>query len=83
MKRHSLSRLDWALKGYMPENWRSSETFAYDPARFAEVAAIPVKVPGSVQKALFDAGLIADWNVGMNYRLCQWAEHLDWVFETR
>jgi beta-mannosidase len=83
MKRYNLSNLEWTLKGYMPDSWRSSETFAYDPSRFAEVAAIPVKVPGSVQKALLDAGLIPDWNVGMNYRLCQWAEHLDWVFEAR
>lgn len=83
MNRYSLSNLEWTLKGYMPHCWRSSETFAYDPSRYAEVAAIPVKAPGSVQKALLDAGLILDWNIGMNYRLCQWVEHLDWAFETR
>jgi beta-mannosidase len=48
----------------------------------AEVGPVPVKVPGSVQKALRDAGIIPDWNIGMNARLCEWVENRDWIFRT-
>lgn len=51
-------------------------------SRNAEIPAIPAHVPGSVQRALFEAGLIPDWNVGLNYRECEWVENRHWVFET-
>ena len=47
------------------------------------VLAVPANVPGSVQKDLLDAGVIPDWNYGMNCRACQWVENLHWVYETR
>ena len=47
----------------------------------AMVQSTPVMVPGSVQKALLDAGLIPDWNVGLNARLCEWVENRHWIFE--
>ena len=83
MRRYDLSALSWTLKGYSPHAWRSWDTWAYDPTQPPEVGPLPARVPGSVQAALREAGLIPDWNVGMNYRLCQWVEHLDWVFEVR
>lgn len=47
----------------------------------AEVRAVPAKVPGSVQFSLRDAGIIADWNLGMNYRQCEWVENRHWIYE--
>ncbi len=48
----------------------------------AEIQGIPVKVPGSVQKSLREAGLLPDWNVGLNHRLCEWVENRHWIYET-
>ena len=47
----------------------------------ADIPSIPAQVPGSVQLALFDAGLIPDWNHGTNSRLCEWVENRHWVYE--
>jgi hypothetical protein len=78
-KLHDLSQLDWTLTGWHPNVWR----FAASPGvpGGPEVAAIPARVPGSVQGALRDAGLIPDWNVGLNSRQCEWVENRDWMFE--
>lgn len=43
---------------------------------------MPVQVPGSVQQALLDAGVLPDWNMGMAYRQCEWVENRHWVYET-
>ena len=47
-----------------------------------DVPAIAAKVPGSVQQALRGAGIIPDWNVGLNSRACEWVEHRHWIFRT-
>jgi beta-mannosidase len=46
----------------------------------AEVGPIPVTVPGSVQKALRQAGLLPDWNLGLNHRHCEWVENRHWIY---
>lgn len=65
-----LSGLEWRLTGWHPHYWRgtvSAETgMRLDP----DVPAVPAKVPGSVQQALRDAGLLPDWNEGLNSDLC-------------
>lgn len=48
----------------------------------AEIQPVPARVPGSVQMALKDAGIVPDWNVGMNARLCEWVENRHWIYET-
>jgi beta-mannosidase len=48
----------------------------------AEIRSIPAKVPGSVQWSLREAGLLPDWNVDENWRLCEWVEHRHWIYET-
>jgi len=47
-----------------------------------EFSGIPATVPGSVQKALFDAGIIPDWNFGFNARQIEWVENRHWEFAT-
>jgi beta-mannosidase len=48
----------------------------------ADVPPVPAQVPGSVQKALLDAGVLPDWNVGDNARRCEWVENRHWILET-
>jgi len=70
---YDLSRLEWKLTGWHPNYWKMGLR--------PDVPAMPAQVPGSVQKALRDAGLIPDWNVGLNSRQCEWVENRDWMFE--
>ena len=79
---HDLSKLEWKLSGWLPELWRMQQTMEIGASPNAEVRPIPATVPGSVQGALRDAGIIPDWNVGMNYRQCEWIENRHWVYET-
>ena len=80
---HDLSQLDWRLTGWLPFLWRLGQPGEVSTSQSAEVFAVPAKVPGSVQKALLDAGVIADWNYGLNYRDCQWVENLHWIYEAK
>ncbi|MBI9047682.1 MAG: hypothetical protein JEZ06_24565 [Anaerolineaceae bacterium] len=34
------------------------------------------------QLQLYESGIIPDWNVGTNSRLCEWVEHRHWEFRT-
>lgn len=77
-----LSQLDWQLTGWIAEFWRMQQTMEIGASPNAEVRAIPAKVPGSVQYALREAGIIPDWNVGMSFRQCEWVENRHWVYET-
>ena len=81
-KQYDLSRLDWTLSGWTPHLWRMQQTMEIGASPNAEVAGIPAKVPGSVQWSLRNAGLIPDWNMGLNHRECEWVENRHWVFET-
>ncbi|MCX6377102.1 MAG: hypothetical protein NTU88_13895, partial [Armatimonadetes bacterium] len=64
---HDLSKLEWNLSGWIPELWRMDQTMEIGASPQAEIPAIPAKVPGSVQAALREAGIIPDWNVGLNF----------------
>ncbi|MDD5677113.1 MAG: glycoside hydrolase family 2 TIM barrel-domain containing protein [Kiritimatiellae bacterium] len=79
--RHDLSSLEWRLSGWTPEIWRLYKTTEPGLAQRAEVSAIPAPVPGSIQLALRQAGIIPDWNVGHNARLCEWVENRHWIYE--
>lgn len=43
---------------------------------------VPATVPGSVQGALRAAGLLPDWNLGLNAQQCEWVENRHWIYET-
>lgn len=70
---YDLSSLEWSLTGWHPNWWKWGQT--------PDLDGVPAKIPGSVQKALRDAGIIADWNAGLNSRQCEWVENRDWKFE--
>ena len=80
---YNLSSQDWKLWGYRPFSWRLDFDFNELKGAKADQINVPVKVPGSVQKALKDAGAIADWNIGDNFLGIEWIEHRHWIFCTR
>ncbi|MDI6827665.1 MAG: glycoside hydrolase family 2 TIM barrel-domain containing protein, partial [Armatimonadota bacterium] len=78
---HSLSALNWKVSGWIPEYWRLDQSTEIGASPNAEISAIPARVPGSVQRALLEAGMIPDWNVGLNFRNCEWIENRHWIYE--
>jgi beta-mannosidase len=82
-KEYNVSALEWKLWGYRPESWKMDFNFIELSGPKAEYINLPVTVPGSVQKALKDAGIIEDWNIGNNYINIEWIENRHWIFVTR
>lgn len=80
-KSYNLSNLDWMLSGWIPWLWRLQQTMEIGAATDAEISPVPAKVPGSVQYSLKEAGLLPDWNIGVNYRECEWVENKQWIYE--
>jgi len=81
VRRYDLSSLTWKLAGFIPYDWHFKNYPALD-AVFPDVPIVPARVPGSVQCALREAGVIPDWNEGLAARACEWVENRHWVFET-
>jgi beta-mannosidase len=80
---HNLSQLHWQLAGFVPEQWRFSNLGDIAASAFSDVPALPARVPGSVQEALRVAGVIPDWNNGLDARQCEWVESRQWVFQAK
>jgi len=80
-KVYDLAGLEWRLAGFTPFQWGFEPSLDITKSPSAETPAIPAKVPGSVQLALREAGLLPDWNVGLNARLCEWVEHRHWIYQ--
>ena len=82
MKKLNLSNLDWKLSGSHPWMWKLGASMELGEELQCEIKNVPVTVPGSVQKALLDAGIIKDWNSGHNARDCEWVENRHWIYST-
>ncbi len=83
MKTHlNLGEQEWRVSGWTPYLWQLLKTVELAEAPEAEIAAVPATVPGSVQRALREAGMLPDWNVGTNWLACDWVENRQWMFET-
>jgi beta-mannosidase len=78
---YDLSSLIWKLTSYSPFVWMFGKTGDTLPENTAEFPAIPASVPGSVQSALFSAGILPDWNLALNFRQCEWVENRHWVYQ--
>ena len=76
----SLASLEWTLSGWIPNLWRLSDPLALEGSALADVPSIPAPVPGSVQIALRQAGLLPDWNSGLAARECEWVENRQWIY---
>ena len=87
MKRlHDLSLLEWTVEGYTPYVWLFERVHGVGfggKAKCLDVPPVPARVPGSVQGALREAGILPDWNIGLNARQCEWVEHRHWMYRTR
>jgi beta-mannosidase len=81
-KIYQASSLEWKLWGFTPQSYRSSQ-FIPDPKRNSETRGIPAPVPGSVQMALKNAGIIKDWNIGLNHNDCEWVENRSWMYSAK
>jgi beta-mannosidase len=79
----NLHTYTWTIAGYSPTSWRMGRVLEQAVQTLPEIAPVPAKVPGSVQQALLTAGLIPDWNIGLNSRACEWVEQRDWIFATQ
>ena len=87
MKRiYDLAELSWTVEGYTPYlwlfEWRHGVGFGAT-ARCIDVPPVPATVPGSVQGALREAGILPDWNVGLNARDCEWVENRHWMYRAQ
>jgi len=82
MRSYDLSTFKWVLRGYTPYQWAWGRSMETGVAQVSEIPEIPACVPGSVQAALRKAGLLPDWNMGLNARACEWIENRHWMFET-
>jgi len=82
---YDLSTLDWQLAGWFPYLWQyqleHQQLGALAEERDVQTIC-PAKVPGSVQYALRAAGILPDWNVGLQARECEWVENRHWMYET-
>jgi beta-mannosidase len=78
---HDLSQLKWKLIGLSP--FFDNYTQNHHDAGFAlpDAGPLTVSIPVLAQAALLNAGIIADWNVGLNARQCEWIENRDWIFK--
>ena len=65
-----LSTGSWTLEGWRPNAWRPAKLGEAGFGIAPDIAPVPMRVPGSVQQALLDAGILPDWRVGLNSRLC-------------
>ena len=79
VKTFDASSLDWKLWGYRPNSWRMNFDFDKFTGNWAEYLDIPFEVPGSIQKALKNAGIIKDWNIGLNNTSVEWIENRHWL----
>ncbi len=81
-----LAELQWTLEGHTPYlwllEWVHGAGFGAEE-RCIDVRPVPATVPGSVQGALREAGIIPDWNSAVNSRESEWVENRHWMYRTR
>ena len=75
-----LNTLDWQLIGWRPFSWRLAKRVETQSTATADIGPLPARLHASVQQNLLDAGIIQDWNVGLNSLACEWVEHRHWDF---
>ncbi len=75
-----LTTLPWQLSGWRPYAWKHARSVETTFWLEADIAAMPARLPGSVQQILRDQGMLRDWNVGFASREAEWVEHRHWVF---
>lgn len=77
-----LAKQSWILCAWRPYTWKLVKKAEAGWLLGADRGPYPALVPGSVQETLRRAGVIPDWNVGLNSLACEWVEHRHWDFAT-
>lgn len=72
----SLAGPDWTLTGYWQNQWKQRGTGT--PLR-PTVPSVRAVVPGAVHADLLRAGIIPDWQNGLNARLSEWVNNREWI----
>lgn len=82
---HDLANLPWTVEGYTPSMWLFQRRYGGmgDGVPCIDVRPVPATVPGSVQGALRQAGILPDWNIGVKARDCEWVENRHWLYRTQ
>ena len=75
---YSLNGSDWKLMGFYKNQWRLA---ADDAGLLPAVAKAPATVPGSVQADLLRAGMLEDFNVGLNSNHGEWVNNREWFLD--
>lgn len=75
----NLGEFPWTLDGFMP-NEPLIPFSGIGPLPDAAVPALPARVPGSVHDDLRAAGMLPDWNVGLNSNQCEWVNNRHWRY---
>lgn len=73
---------DWKLSCFYPYVPYFENSFEVGIRQKSLLPQISAKVPGSVQKALTDAGMLADPYYEMNSLNAEWVENKWWVYST-
>ena len=77
-----LSSLPWTVEGSIPYLWQFEKTYM-GGIKSLDVPTVPARVPGSVQIALHDAGILPDWDLPLRARACEWVENRHWIYRTQ
>ena len=80
---HDLSSLPWTVEGYTPNLWLFERLYGVmfgSRQKCIDTPSVPARVPGSVQGALREAGILPDWNIALNARHSEWVEHRHWMY---
>jgi len=77
-----LSLASWQVAGWRPYAWQLGRSQEIGFVLKTDFPPVPAVVPGSVQAALKNAGIIEDWLVGLNSLDCEWVENRHWEFFT-
>lgn len=77
-----LTDLSWTLEGWRPNAWIHAMRDEAPAWIVPDAGPVPISFPGTVQRALREAGLLPDWREGLRSLECEWVEHRHWIAET-
>ncbi|EIQ01388.1 hypothetical protein OpiT1DRAFT_05964 [Opitutaceae bacterium TAV1] len=77
-----MTRLQWTLSGWRPHAWKLGRSMETGWGLRCDIGPVAARMPDSVQANLLRAGLLDDWNFGVNSRKAEWVEHYHWEFAT-
>lgn len=80
MRTLNLSGSDWTITGYWQNQWRFEKEGNLGQSRRAPVPAVAATVPGSVHTDLLRAGIIPDYQDGLNAERTEWVNNREWMY---